>query len=62
MKHWQDYVKPNYPGPVDADGFNDTGYFVSIPGVKDFHRELISTGVFFALRGIHHSDFTFTHC
>lgn len=35
MKHWQDYVKPNYPGPVDADGFNDTGYFVSIPGVKD---------------------------
>lgn len=34
MKHWQDYVKPNYAGPVDAAGFDNAGYFTPMPGIQ----------------------------
>lgn len=50
MKDWQDYVKPNHPGQVDADGFNDPGYFVPIPGIQDSPSVNLNGGLLYLER------------
>jgi hypothetical protein len=35
LKHWQDYIKPNYQGTLDSEDFADVGYCVPIPGIPD---------------------------
>lgn len=35
LTHWQDYIKPNYQGPLEYEDFADMGYCIPIPGIPD---------------------------
>lgn len=35
LKYWQDYIKPNYQGPLDTEDFADMDYCIPVPGIPD---------------------------
>ncbi|KAJ5355531.1 uncharacterized protein N7496_012743 [Penicillium cataractarum] len=47
LKYWQDYVKPNYQGPLDTDDFADVGYCIPIPGIPDIPNVNVANGVLY---------------
>lgn len=50
MKHCQDYLKPNYAGTVDADGFDDAGYSVPMSGIQDSPNINLNGGLLYLER------------
>lgn len=44
MKHWQDYIKTTYAGPLGSEEFDDPGYLVPIPGLPDISEGVSDEG------------------
>ncbi|KAJ5787881.1 hypothetical protein N7457_002871 [Penicillium paradoxum] len=43
-QYWQDYVKPQYTGPLDEDDMCEPGYWVPVPGVSGVSNIELSGG------------------
>jgi hypothetical protein len=43
-QYWQDYVKPNYSGPVDEDELCELGYWIPVPGISGISSVDLSNG------------------
>lgn len=45
LTHWQNYIKPNYQGPLGSEDFGDMGYCVPIPGIDDIPEINLKSGI-----------------
>jgi hypothetical protein len=45
LEHWQDYIKPNYQGPLDSEVFADMGYCIPLPGITDIPKINLKGGI-----------------
>lgn len=43
-QYWQDYIKLNYSGPLDEEGFCEAGYWVPVPGLSGLRYVELSDG------------------
>lgn len=49
MDRWRNYIKPNYSGPLDYEGFADAGYSIPLPGAASIPGTHRSEGLGFVL-------------